>query len=132
MTRSEFLLLCYHGTAEEAANAYETLRRDHELLLQMSNTASQSQLQFAVDVEKKIKTLETELAKEREHSYRLFQDRYALLNATTTEGLSAAEWQMRTATAEAKVVEAEKTIRLLRSQLHDMNQDLEDAEGRYR
>lgn len=86
MTRSEFLLLCYHGTAEEAADAYETLRRDHELLLQMSSTAAQSQLQFAVDVEKKIKTLETELA------------------------------------------ESQKTI----SQLHEMNQDLEDAEGRYR
>jgi len=51
---------------------------------------------------------------------RVYQDRYDLLSAKTTEGMGAAEWQMRTATAERKAREAEAQRDELASVLTDM------------
>lgn len=60
-----------------------------------------------------VPALLSEVRRLEEQNERLRRDRYDLLNATTAEGWSAAEWQMRTATAErrARDAEAERDVR---------------------
>ena len=68
----------------------------------------------------RIAVLEAELARSEARADRLYRDRYALLNLKTTEGMSAAEWQMRTADAEQKRKDGEARIAALESGLREM------------
>ena len=69
---------------------------------------------------------------------RLFMDRHALLNLKTTEGMSAAEWQMRTATAERRARDAERALEEARAALdsavrrmHEAQTDAAKQRGNY-
>ena len=73
-----------------------------------------------VEASARIAALEAELARSEARADRLYRDRYALLNLKTTEGMSAAEWQMRTADAEQKRKDGEARIAALESGLREM------------
>jgi hypothetical protein len=58
----------------------------------------------------RLREVEQERDDAEKRADRLFQDRHDLLATKTTEGLSAAEWQMRTAAAERRLREVEDRL----------------------
>lgn len=75
--------------ADEAENLYRSIK------IRLGHTPGDGQLPHAA-----IDALERRAAESEARADRLCQDRHDLLGVKTTEGLSASEWMMRTATAE--------------------------------
>ena len=62
------------------------------------------------DLKARAEAAEASLKESEERADRLYQDRYDLLNVTSTDGLLSCEWLMRTATAERKAKAAEALL----------------------
>lgn len=99
----EDTVACLYNTVRELEQRAEKAEAEVE-----AGTAAMAEAVSEVEqLRAKLEAAEAERDEAEELAQRRWQDRYDALNAQTTEGMSAAEWQMRTGTAERRVAELE-------------------------